>query len=333
MNSFGRAFRVTIYGESHGEEVGVVIDGCPAGLPLSAADLEAGLARRRSGAPGTTARREPDRPLIRSGCYKGRTTGAPILIAFANTDVRPDDYARFADEPRPGHADLTARLKYGGFQDPRGGGHFSGRLTAGLTAAGAVAAKVIAPVAVEAVLLEAGGSSDIEGAVGAAAGEGDSVGGLVECRVNGLPAGLGEPFFDPVESLIAHAVFAVPGVRGIEFGAGFRSAGMRGSEANDAIIDAAGTTATNHAGGVNGGITNGNELVFRVAVKPTSSIGRPQSTIDLRTGRRSTITAGGRHDACIALRMPVVVEAAAALVLADLMLLEQRITRTIKKER
>lgn len=327
MNSFGRIFRVTIYGESHGEEVGVVIDGCPAGLDLSAEDLAGDLDRRRSGAAGTTARREPDVPLIRSGCHRGRTTGAPIIVAFANTDVRSADYDRFADEPRPGHADLVARQKFGGFQDPRGGGHFSGRLTVALVAAGAVAKKVLAPASVNAVLLEAGGIPDIAAAVGEALCDGDSVGGLIECRVSDLPAGLGEPFFDPVESLIGHAVFAVPGVRGIEFGAGFRAAVMLGSEANDAIIDAEGTTRTNHAGGVNGGLTNGNEVIFRVAVKPTSSIARTQDTVDMRTGKPCEIMVGGRHDACIAMRMPVVIEAAAAVVLADLLLIEQKRTR------
>ncbi|MHB8095158.1 MAG: chorismate synthase [Candidatus Aminicenantales bacterium] len=324
MNAFGRIFRITIYGESHGEEIGVVIDGCPAGLGLDPGDLAADLERRRAGAAGTTARREPDVPRIRSGLYDGKTTGAPLLIALANTDVRPQDYAATADRPRPGHADLTARQKFGGFNDVRGGGHFSGRLTAALVAAGAVAKKILAPAVVRASVLEAGGSAEIDRAVEAAIREEDSVGGLIECRVAGLPAGLGEPFFDSVESLIGHLVFSVPGIRGVEFGSGFRSAGMRGSECNDVFVDASGTTRTNHAGGVNGGISNGNELVFRAAVKPTSSIGRAQETIDLKTGGMRTLRVRGRHDACIALRAPVVIEAAAAVVLADLMLIEQQ---------
>ncbi len=330
MNSFGRIFRITLYGESHGDEVGVIIDGCPAGIGLDARDLEKDLGRRRPGAPGTTGRRELDLPLIRSGLFRGKTTGAPLTIGLANTDARPADYAGMEDLPRPGHADLTARLKYGGFNDPRGGGHFSGRLTAPLVAAGVVAKKILAPAFVAASLVEAGGSSSIEEAVRAAALEDDSVGGLVECRVSGLPPGLGEPFFDSVESLIGHLVFAVPGVRGVEFGAGFLSAAMRGSASNDVFIDAAGRTKTNHAGGVNGGISNGNELLFRVAVKPASSIGRKQKTIDFRTGRPRTIKIGGRHDACIALRAPVVIEAAAAVVLADLLIIEQKRPRIVR---
>jgi len=324
MNAFGRIFRIMIYGESHGAEIGVVIDGCPAGFDLDPGDLAADLERRRAGASGTTARHEPDVPLIRSGLYGGKTTGAPLLIALANTDVRTRDYAETADRPRPGHADLTARRKFGGFNDVRGGGHFSGRLTAALVAAGAVAKKILAPASVRAALLEAGGSAEIDRAVADAIREEDSVGGLIECRVAGLPAGLGEPFFDSVESLISHLVFSVPGIRGVEFGSGFRSAGMRGSECNDVIVDASGTTRTNHAGGINGGITNGNELVFRAAVKPTSSIGRAQETIDLKTGGPQTLRVRGRHDACIALRAPVVIEAAAAVVLADLLLIEQQ---------
>jgi len=330
MNSFGRIFRITLYGESHCDEVGVIIDGCPAGIGLDARDLEKDLGRRRPGAPGTTGRREPDLPLIRSGLFRGKTTGAPLTIGLANTDARPADYAGTEDLPRPGHADLTARLKYGGFNDPRGGGHFSGRLTAPLVAAGVVAKKILAPASVDASLVEAGGSPSIEEAVRAAALEDDSVGGLIECRASGLPPGLGEPFFDSVESLISHLVFAVPGVRGVEFGAGFRSAAMRGSASNDVFLDAAGRTKTNHAGGVNGGISNGNELLFRVAVKPASSISRKQKTIDLRTGRPRTIKTGGRHDACIALRAPVVIEAAAAIVLADLMIIEQRRPRIVR---
>ncbi len=330
MNSFGRIFRITLYGESHGGEIGVVIDGCPAGIGLEARDLETDLRRRRPGAPGTTGRREPDLPLIKSGLYRGKTTGAPLTIGLANTDVRPEDYAATENLPRPGHADLTARLKYGGFNDPRGGGHFSGRLTAPLVAAGVVAKKILSPVSVAASLVEAGGSSSIDEAVRAALLEDDSVGGLVECRVSALPPGLGEPFFDSVESLISHIVFSVPGVRGVEFGAGFRSAAMKGSASNDVLIDAAGRTKTNHAGGINGGISNGNELVFRVAVKPASSIGRKQKTIDLGTGRPRMIKIGGRHDACIALRVPVVIEAAAAIVLADLMIVEQKRPRIVR---
>ncbi|MBN2431703.1 MAG: chorismate synthase [Acidobacteria bacterium] len=319
MNSFGRIFRASIFGESHGAGIGVLIDGCPAGLPLAEEDLRRDLDRRRSGAPGTTPRREPDAPQIRSGIFQGRTTGAPILLIINNRDVDSRDYESMRWTPRPGHADFVAEKKYGGFHDYRGSGHFSGRLTAGLVMAGAVARKLIRPVQVTAVLEEAGGFPQIEEAVQDAVDNKDSIGGVVGCRVTGLPAGLGEPFFDSVESLMSHAVFAIPAIKGIEFGSGFRLARMRGSEANDVILDAKGTTATNHAGGIHGGITNGNDLVFRVVVKPTSSIPREQRTVDMRTGQPAVLQVEGRHDACIALRMPVVVEAATALVLADLM--------------
>jgi len=327
MNTFGQSFRLSIFGESHGECVGVVIDGCPAGLSLSHGDLAADIDRRRPGGPGGTPRHEPDVPEILSGILDGRTTGAPLMILFANRNVRPGDYEALRDVPRPGHADLVARMKFGGFNDPRGGGHFSGRLTLPLVAAGAVARKLLAPATLEAVLLEAGGSTDIEGTVRAAAEDGDSIGGLVECRGTGFPPGLGEPFFDAAESMIAHAVLAIPGIAGIEFGAGFAVSRMRGSVSNDVPVDPAGTTRTNHCGGMTGGITNGNRLVFRVAVKPPSSIRREQDSVDLGTGLPVRLSVPGRHDACIALRVPVVVEAAAAVVLADLMLRQQLISR------
>jgi chorismate synthase len=235
--------------------------------------------------------------------------------------VQAGAYDDLAHTPRPGHADWTAWLKSGGFNDPRGGGHFSGRLTVALVAAGVVAKKLIAPAEVRARLVEAGGSTDIDAVVEQARADGDSVGGLIECRASGVPPGLGEPFFDSLESLISHAVFAVPAVKGIEFGAGFAAAGMRGSEMNDAILDVSGRTATNHAGGINGGISNGNEIMFRAVVKPTSSIGVSQRTVDLRTGEPREIRVGGRHDACIALRVPVVIEAVTAIVLTDALLL------------
>ncbi len=332
MDSFGRLFRVGLFGESHGPAVGVLIDGCPAGLPLAEADLESDLARRRAGGKGTSGRVEADRPAILSGLFRGRTTGAPLLIRFENAAQDPAAYDAIKDTPRPGHADFTGWKKFGGFNDPRGGGHFSGRLTVGLVAAGAVAKKLIRPVEVEARLVEAGGSADIAAAVEAAAADRDSVGGIVACEARNVPAGLGEPFFDTAESLLAHILFAIPAVRGVEFGAGFAAARMRGSAHNDPIVGADGRTATNNAGGVSGGITNGNPLVFRVAVKPTASIGRPQRTVDLRTGQAAEITVAGRHDTCIALRVPVVVEAAAAVVLADLMLLEQLIPRVVREK-
>ena len=319
MNTFGRLFKVSIFGESHGESVGVLIDGCPPGLPMAETDFTRDLERRKSGAKGTTPRREPDVPLIKSGVMDVKTTGAPILIIFENKETDSGAYEQIQYTPRPGHADFTAWKKYRGFNDYRGGGHFSGRLTVGLVAAGVIAKKLTGPVTFEAKLIEAGGSRDIDDAVAAAMHDKDSIGGIVECRISNVPVGLGEPFFDSVESLISHIVFSVPAVKGIEFGAGLAGSRMRGSEHNDEIINIEGRTKTNNAGGINGGITNGNDIVFRVAIKPTSSIGIPQSTIDLRTGETVRLSVAGRHDTCIALRMPVIIEAASAIVFADLM--------------
>ncbi len=324
MNSFGRLFRVTIFGESHGPAVGVSIDGCPAGIKLAASDLAADLARRKGGGKGQTSRVEGDEPHIMSGLLDDVTTGAPITIAFKNSDVDSTPYERMKETPRPGHADMAAHLKFGGFNDLRGSGHFSGRLTVGLTAAGAIAKRVIAPISVHASLIS---EDEAFRAAQAVADEGDSIGGVIECRCSGVPAGLGEPFFDSTESVIAHLALSIPGVKGIEFGAGFKAAAMRGSEYNDEILDAEGHTSTNNSGGICGGITNGNELLFRVVIRPTASIAKEQETVDLKTGERATIAVDGRHDACIALRAPVVVEAAAAIALADLMLVEGKTPR------
>ena len=321
MNTFGRIFRVSIFGESHGARVGVTIDGCPAGIAISKADFEADLNRRRSGAKGTTPRTEADEPNIVSGVFNGYTTGTPITILFENANTHSSDYSNLVAQPRPGHADFTGRVKYDGFNDYRGGGHFSARITVGIVAAGVVAKKVLGNgISIKSSILEVGGSADIEQAVSQAMAEGDSVGGIVDCRVSGLPVGLGEPFWDSAESMLSHAVFAIPGIKGIEFGCGFEAAKMRGSEHNDAIINVNGKTATNNAGGINGGITNGNELYFRVAVKPTSSIAREQQTINLQTGQVEPLQVKGRHDACIALRVPPILEAMAAIALTDLCL-------------
>lgn len=327
MNSFGRLLRVQIYGESHGESVGIMIDGCPAGLALNMADFLEDLERRRGGARGTTPRKEDDLPIFKSGLFQGRTTGAPINIQFENNNTRSTDYERLRVFPRPGHADFVATHKFGGFEDFRGGGHFSGRLTVGLVAAGVIAKKILGDVKVRATLLEVGGEKDTEKGLQKAIDAKDSVGGIVECTVQGLPIGLGEPFFDSVESVLAHAVFAIPAIRGIEFGTGFVAARMFGSEHNDAIQNKSGVTKTNHAGGVVGGITNGNPLVFRIAVKPTSSTPRTQQTLNLETGEVESFSVKGRHDLCIALRVPVVLEAVTALVLTDLWLLEQKAGR------
>lgn len=319
MNSIGTIFRVSIFGESHGPVVGVTIDGCPPGIELTTEDFMPDIRRRQPGRPGTTPRIEKDEPKILSGYYNGHTTGAPLTIVFENQNTQSGDYVHLTRQPRPGHADWVAMMRYGGFHDPRGGGHFSGRLTLALVAAGVIAKKVVPTLRIEAILTEAGGTTDIDQALKLAEDENDSIGGIVECRVNGLPVGLGEPFFNSVESMLAHAVFSIPAIKGIEFGSGFGAARMRGSEHNDRILSADGHTATNHAGGINGGLTNGNELIFRIAVKPTSSIQRPQQTLNMESGQVSELIIGGRHDRCIALRVPVVLESVTAMVLADLM--------------
>ncbi len=321
MNSFGRIFRVNIFGESHGPCVGVCIDGCPPGIALTEADFEADMSRRRSGHKGTTPRVEPDIPKITSGVFNGFTTGAPIMIIIENTNTQSKDYSLFQEIPRPGHADFVAGVKFKGFADYRGSGHFSGRITAGLVVAGVIAKKVIAPTIVHAQILEIGGSSEWENIIEQCIVEHDSVGGVVQCVVEGVPTGWGEPFFDGMESVIGHAVFAIPAIKGIEFGTGFAAARMRGSEHNDTLMDANGHTKTNHAGGINGGIANGNPVVFRVAVKPTSSIARPQQTANTKTGEIVTLKTPGRHDTCIVLRVPPVLEAATAIALADLMMI------------
>jgi chorismate synthase len=343
MNTFGRKFRVSIFGESHGELIGVVIDGVPAGLVLSEQDFEKDILRRKSGAKGTTPRIEADKPMIVSGVFEGHTTGAPLTIVFRNTNTHSSDYSLFADMPRPGHADLTAAIKWDDCHDPRGGGHFSGRLTLPIVAAGVVAKKILKDLtmldenpcnAVQASIVELGGialgdvsaSLDMAAdelplawkeAIDAAIKEGDSLGAVVECTVPNIDPGYGEPFWDSVESYLAHAVFAIPGVRGLEFGDGFAATAMRGSEHNDPIGEE-GRPTKNGAGGINGGITNGAPIRFRVAFKPTSSIRRAQQTYNFATGQMESLEIPGRHDVCFALRAPVVVEAMTAIVLTDI---------------
>ncbi len=329
MNSFGRIFRLHIFGESHGESVGVVIDGCPAGLPLQVEDFLADIERRKGGTQkGTTPRQEADLPIFKSGVFNNKTTGAPIAIFFENNNTRSGDYEKQRAVPRPGHADFVASKKFGGHEDYRGGGHFSGRLTVCLVAAGVVAKKILSNISIKANILEIGGEADLEKGLQKAIDAKDSIGGIIECRASGLPIGLGEPFFDSVESVLAHAVFSIPAVRGIEFGTGFAAARMFGSQHNDAIEDMNGKTVTNHAGGVVGGLTNGNELVFRIAIKPTSSTPKEQQTLNWETGSMEPFSVKGRHDLCIALRVPVVLEAVTAIVLADLMMLEGRVKRS-----
>lgn len=493
MNSFGKLFRVSIFGESHGECVGITIDGCPAGLALTEDDLLPDLERRKGGKQkGTTPRQEADYPIFKSGIFNGKTTGFPITILFENKNTRSEDYNKQRSIPRPGHADWVAHQKFGGYEDYRGGGHFSARLTAGLVAAGAIAKKLMQhltpnpspkekglnhsddfgfitdttgnysilkdfakanrknptdaeialwqqlrnrnidgfkfrrqhPVAgfipdfvcleaklivevdggyhsaeeqqrydeartkwlnenkytllrfrneevlnytekviseirtkladvkstnqqsedgspsplerelegevtIHAEVIEIGGEKDVEKGLQKAIDAKDSVGGLIECKVNGLPVGLGEPYFDSVESLLAQMMFTIPAVRGVEFGTGFAAAKMFGSEHNDAIEEMSGKTRTNHAGGIVGGITNGNELVFRIAIKPTSSTPKEQISLNWDTQQMEKFSIKGRHDLCVALRAPVIVEAATALVFVDLMMQEQQIKRVL----
>ena len=331
MNTFGRKFRVSIFGESHGELIGVVLDGVPAGLELSEQDFEKDIVRRKSGARGTTPRIEADQPQIVSGVFEGHTTGAPLTIVFENANTKSQDYTQFEAMPRPGHADLTAALKWDDCQDPRGGGHFSGRLTLPIVAAGVVAKKILADAtilddtpcdSINARIVELGGRSDSwQEAIDKAMEEGDSLGAVVECEVSQIDPGYGEPFWDSVESVISHAIFSIPGVRGIEFGDGFAAAAMKGSEHNDPI-GPDGRPLKNGAGGINGGITNGSPITFRVAFKPTSSISRPQQTFNFATGEMDTLQVKGRHDVCFALRTPVIVEAMTAIALADLITLK-----------
>ncbi|MBR2477985.1 MAG: chorismate synthase, partial [Bacteroidales bacterium] len=312
MNSYGTNFRISIFGESHGKLIGVAMDGVPAGISLSEEDFMADLNRRRSGARGTTPRKEDDIPHIVSGTFEGCTTGAPLTVVFENNNTISKDYSLFREIPRPGHADFTAQVKHNFFNDIRGGGHFSGRLTLALVAAGVVAKKILGNIKINAHITAIAGLADPskwDAAIEEVMAEGDSTGGIIECTCTGVPAGLGEPFFNSLESEIAHLAFSIPGVRGIEFGDGFAAAAMKGSEHNDCFTDIDGHTATNGAGGINGGISNGNPIVFRIAVKPTSSISKVQHTANFITGEIEEFSVKGRHDACIALRCPVIVEA------------------------
>lgn len=353
-NSFGVIFRVTTWGESHGKAVGVVVDGVPANLRLSEQDIQAELDRRRPGVSGVVSqRRESDRVEIFSGVFEGRTTGAPISMIVRNVSFESEPYEAIRDLPRPGHADLTYRLKYG-HVDYRGGGRASGRETVARVAAGAVAKKLLQAAGVEVLghTVEVAGigvdprkisMEDIRRAeknpvrcadekiarrmleaIEAARDEGDSVGGVVEVLANGVPAGLGEPVFDKLDADIAKALMSIGGVKGVEIGAGFSIARMRGSQANDQfVIDGRSgriVTRTNNSGGILGGISSGMPIVARIAVKPTSSIGKPQKTVDLKTRRPATLKIRGKHDPCLCPRIVPVAEAMLAIVLADHML-------------
>lgn len=322
-NSFGEILRTTIFGASHAEEVGVSMEGVPSGISLGADVFTSDLDRRRPALRGETPRREEDMPIVEGLDADGVTTGGIVRISFKNRNTRSGDYSKFVEHPRPSHADLVQRKKYGEGYDISGGGMSSGRMTVALVSAGVVAKQVLGDVVFSTHLIEVGGCRDtkqFESIIANALADGDSVGGVVECRVQGVDCGLGEPFFDSVESVVSHLLFSVPGVKGVAFGDGFDSASKRGSERNDMIVDGSGRTLTNNEGGINGGISNGNDIVVRVAVKPTPSISKPQNTYNFATGCVEPLVVGGRHDACIARRAMVVVEAMVALALADLKL-------------
>lgn len=322
-NSFGNILRVTIFGASHADRVGVVLEGVPSGIRLSVDDFMPDLERRRPKSLGDTPRHEEDVPYIEGLDPEGVTTGDRLVISFINKNTRSSDYDHLRRQPRPSHADLTQRLKYGEEYNLAGGGIASGRMTVALVAAGVVAKRVLGDAQFDTRLCRVGCSTnpeEFDEIIAQARANGDSVGGVVECRVAGVEATLGEPFFDSVESVISHLLFSIPGVKGVEFGDGFECAMRYGSERNDVIIDARGTTRTNNEGGVNGGISNGNDIVVRAAIKPTPSIALRQQSYNFESGRVEELMIGGRHDACIARRAAVVVEAMVALALAELKL-------------
>lgn len=322
-NSFGHRLKITIFGSSHAAEVGVLIEGVPRGVALPMDAFMADIERRRPTRLGETPRHEADIPTIEGLDANDCTTGEVLRISFKNSNIRSRDYDHLRRQPRPSHADLVQLRKYGDKCDIAGGGMASGRMTVALVAAGVVAKAILKNVVFNTRLIEVGGECDeakFEDIISRAAVDGDSVGGVVECRISGITEPLGEPFFDSVESVMAHLLFSIPAVKGVEFGDGFESARKRGSERNDMIISESGETYTNNEGGINGGIANGNDIVVRVAIKPTPSIVKEQMTYDFAKGEVSPLVIGGRHDACIARRAAVVVEAMAALALADLKL-------------
>ncbi|MBU4487275.1 MAG: chorismate synthase [Candidatus Delongbacteria bacterium] len=323
MNSFGRIFKVEIFGESHGESVGVIVGGCPPGIELCEDDFMTDLTKRQPGQKGTTKRIEKDIPHIKSGVFNMRSTGSPIMIEFYNENRESGDYEQFKTKPRPGQADFAADKKFKGFNDYRGGGHFSGRLTVGLVAAGVIAKKILKDIEIKTRILEIGGSQNYQDKLNEAISEGDTLGGIIECFVCNVPIGLGEPFFDSIESVISHLVFSIPSVKGIEFGKGFESAGMKGSEYNDTLLDLSGRTKTNNCGGITGGLSNGNQIIFRAALRPPSSILKSQMTINAVTGKEEELSVKGRHDVCAALRARIIIESVTAAGICDLLLINR----------
>lgn len=325
MNHIGRLFQANIFGESHGKSVGVLLDGVPAGIPLQEEDFKQDLSRRKSGGLGTTPRIETDEILIESGVFCGTTTGGAILLRFLNSNVNSKDYTNLLKHPRPSHADFVSGVKYHGYQDYRGGGSFSGRLTLGLVAAGVIAKKIIKDVKFHTEIVQLGKVKDkdkFHKVLEEVVQKQDSVGGIVRIQVEHMPIGLGEPYFDSLESTISHLLFSVGGVKGVSFGIGFEGVALKGSEFNDGIVDEFGNTRTNHNGGINAGISNGNALIVNVFVKPTPSIGLPQETYNFETKQIEVLKIEGRHDAAIILRAQVVLEACVAIALADATLMD-----------
>ena len=325
MNHFGRIFQINIFGESHGASVGVLIDGVKPGIKLTLEDFKADLLRRKSGGIGTTPRIEADEPIIESGVFNGYTTGAPILIRFLNTNTKSKDYSNLVNHPRPSHADYVANYKYDGFNDYRGGGHFSGRLTLALVAAGVVAKKMLKDVKFETKLINLAGEADttkFNDILAKAKASGDSVGGIVKLTAKNVLKGLGEPYFDSLESNISHLLFSVGGVKGVEFGIGFDGVNLTGSKFNDLIVDKNGKTLTNNNGGINGGISNGNDIEIKVFVNPTPSISLPQETYNFKDEKVEELVIEGRHDTAIVLRAMVVLEACLAIALCDFSLIK-----------
>lgn len=325
MNSFGTLFKISIFGESHGSCCGILLDGVPAGICLKEEDFLEDLSRRKAGKKGTTPRVEKDLPHLMSGVFNGYTTGAPILINFLNENVNDNDYSNLIKHPRPGHADLTGYQKFNGYNDYRGGGAFSGRLTLGIVCAGVVAKKIKDfNVTSEIVSLHNNkNKEEFDKEINEALKEFDSIGGTIRLTAKNVECGLGEPYFDSCESKISHLLYSIGAVKGVSFGIGFDGEMLRGSEFNDLIIDEEGHTKTNNNGGINGGISNGNDIVVNVFVKPTASVSKPQETYNFETKKIETLKIVGRHDACIALRAPVVLEACLNIALCDLYLINK----------
>lgn len=319
MNTYGTLFKITLYGESHQPSIGVVIDGMPAGIPIYPDLIRADMLKRQPGAIGTTPRKEDDDVVITSGVFNGYSTGSPIHLMIQNNNVRSQDYDHLKKQPRPGHADFVAEVKYGGFQDHRGGGRFSGRLTAALVAAGAIA-KMTIPFKLSHELISVGTLKDLtklDAYLDEIASQGDSVGGIIQLKATEMIVGLGEPFFNKLDAEIGKMMLSIPSVKAVEIGTGFEGASWLGSQFNDEILDQEGHTKTNHSGGITGGISNGNDLIVKVMIKPTSSIQKTQNTFHFGTQEVEKLDVAGRHDVCIARRAGIVLENVLAIVLAD----------------